>query len=187
IPADPLPLPWQNVTVGTGAVIGSAHYANGAFTLWGSGVLGGTADQSQLAYQTLTADGEIVAKISKLDATGTGASVGVMVRDSLAGNSAYVFVGSDGAGTYRWSYRTTAGSTATQTIGSGGTPGSQWVKLNRSGNAFTVSTSADGSNWTTLGTTSVTMPSNCYIGLSDSSGSASTTNTSQVSNVSVTP
>ncbi|HEX7261849.1 MAG TPA: hypothetical protein VF258_08550 [Luteolibacter sp.] len=39
------------------------------------------------------------------------------------------------------------------------------MKLVRSGNTFTASGSTDGTNWTTIGSTTVTMAAKCYIGL----------------------
>lgn len=62
-----------------------------------------------------------------------------------------------------------------------------WVRLVRSGNTITASKSVNGAIWTTVGSKTVTMATNCYIGLAVSSGSNSTLNTSQFSNVSVTP
>lgn len=180
------PLPWNNATLGSGALAGGSQVANGIYTVSGSGVLGSTADQNHYAYQTLSGDGEIVAKLSNLQNT-TGAAVGVMIRDSLASNAANVFVGSDGAGVYRWSDRSTTGGATATTTGSAGTPGSMWVKLLRSGNTFTMSSSADGMTWVALGSASVTMGSNCYIGLTVSSGSTTVMNTSQFSDVNVTP
>lgn len=182
-----LPLPWANATVGTGALTGVSQYANGKYAVSGSGVLGDTVDQAHFVYQTLTGNGEIVAKIANLHNTGASAAVGVVVRDSLATNAANVFVGSDGGGTYRWSKRSITGGNTTSNIGSVGTLGSQWVKIVRKGDTFTVSTSADGAIWTTLGTTHIVMAKNCYIGLSVSSGSTTTINHSQFENMAVTP
>lgn len=182
-----LPLPWANATVGTGALTGVSQYANGKYAVSGSGVLGGTVDQAHFVYQTLTGNGEIVAKIANLHNTGASAAVGVVVRDSLASNAANVFVGSDGGGTYRWSKRSITGGNTTSNIGSVGTLGGQWVKIVRKGDTFTVSTSADGATWTTLGTTHIVMAKNCYIGLSVSSGSTTTINHSQFENLIVTP
>jgi hypothetical protein len=40
-----------------------------------------------------------------------------------------------------------------------------WLRLTRSGNTFTADRSVDGTTWTTLGTTTVTMASSVYVGL----------------------
>ena len=45
----------------------------------------------------------------------------------------------------------------------GGVP--QWVRIVRSGTTFTGYRSADGSNWTSVGSVSITMGASAFIGL----------------------
>ena len=66
-----LPLPWVSADIGTGMLAGSATYNAGTFTQAGSGIIGGTSDKLRFTYQTLTGDGEIIARISSLQNTGT--------------------------------------------------------------------------------------------------------------------
>jgi hypothetical protein len=73
------------------------------------------------------------------------------------------------------------------TISTGSVP-NIWVRLVRSGTIITAYKSTNGTTWTTVGSTILTtFASNCYIGLAVGSGSDTTLNTSQFSNVSVTP
>jgi hypothetical protein len=141
---------------------GTTTFNSGTFFQAGSGVIGGTADKLRFTYQTITGDGEIIARISALQNTGNSSRVGVMFRDTLASNSKQIFMGLTGSGAYRWTRRTATG-------GSGTIP-STWVRLVRSGS-----------------TTGTTFASNCYIGLAVGSGGDTTLNTSQFSNLSVTP
>ena len=61
-------------------------------------------------------------------------------------------------------YRAAIGGTsANVNIIPGSAPG--WVRLIRSGNTFTGQWSADGVNWTTVGTTTVSMSSTVYFGM----------------------
>jgi hypothetical protein len=89
---------------------------------------------------------------------------------------------------YRWVRRTaTGGSTTTSSSNTGIVPNT-WVRLVRSGNTITSYKSSNGTSWTTVGsTTNTTFSAVCYIGLAVGSGSVNTLNTSQFSNVSVTP
>jgi hypothetical protein len=73
------------------------------------------------------------------------------------------------------------------TTGGSGTAPNLWVQLVRSGDTITASSSTDGATWTVIGSTTVTMASNCYIGLSVASGSTTTLNTSALDNVTVVP
>ena len=182
-----LPLPWLTGDVGTGILAGSVSYNAGTFTQAGSGSLGTTSDKLCFTYQTLTGDGEIIAKISVLQDTGTSSRVGVMIRNTLATNSKQIFMGMSGTGTYRLVRRaTTGGSNSTSNSSTGIVPNT-WVRLVRSGTTITAYKGTNGTTWTSVGSTTVTMATNCYIGLAVSSGSNTILNTSQFSNLSVTP
>ena len=182
-----LPLPWATGDIGTGMLAGSATYSGGTFTQAGSGTVGGTSDRLRFTYQTLTGDGEIIARITSLQNTGTSSRVGVMIRDTLANNSKQVFIGLTGTGSYRWAYRTSTGGSTTTSNSSTGTVPNTWIRLTRVGTTITAYKSTNGTSWTTVGSRTVTMASNCYIGLAVASGSTTTLNTSQFSSVSVTP
>ena len=183
-----LPLPWTNGDIGTGKLAGSVTTSAGTFTQAGSGTVGGTSDKLHFTYQTLTGDGEIIARISNLQNTGTSSRVGVMIRDTLAANSKSIFMGMSDTGTYRWIRRTTTGGSTTTTASSTGTVPNTWVRLVRAGTTITAYKSTNGTSWTSVGSTkNTTFASTCYIGLAVASGSTTTLNTSQFSNVTVTP
>lgn len=182
-----LPLPWLSEDIGTGMLAGAVSHSAGTFTQAGSGALGGSSDKLRFTYQTLTGDGQIIARVSALQNTGNSSRVGVMIRESLAANSRQIFIGLAGSGNYRWVRRTsTGGSNSTTNSGSGTVPNT-WLRLTRSGNTITASKSTNGSTWTTVGSTNVALPANCYIGLAVSSGSNTTLNTSQFEQIAVTP
>jgi len=183
-----LPLPWVSTDIGTGMLAGSATFNAGTFTQSGSGVIGARSDKLRYTYQTLTGDGEIIARISSLQNTGTSSRVGVMIRDSLAPNSKEIFMGMTGSNAYRWISRTSTGGNTSTTSSSTGSVPNTWVRLVRSGTTITAYKSANGTSWTTVGsTTRTTFGASCYIGLAVGSGSNNTLNTSSFTNVSVTP
>ena len=182
-----LPAPWMIGSIGSGVLTGSISHSAGTFSQSGSGALGTTSDKLSFSYQMLSGDGGITAKISALQDTGALSRVGVMIRETLATNSKYAFMGLSGSNTYLTSNRTTTGGTsATGTVGTGTVPNT-WVKLERAGNVVTAYKSTDGTKWTSAGSTTVTMAAGCYIGLAVSSGSDATFNSSQFSNLIVTP
>jgi regulation of enolase protein 1 (concanavalin A-like superfamily) len=182
-----LPLPWDSAGIGSGNLAGSVSHTAGTFTVAGSGVLTGRNDTLNFAWQTISGDGQITARITALQDTGDLARAGVMIRDTLASNSRHVFLGLAGNGGYRWVRRTGFNSnTSTTKSGSAVVPAS-WVRLVRSGNTISTYKSADGSAWTMVGTLTAPLPVTCYFGLAVASGSNSTLNTAQFSNVSITP
>jgi len=183
-----LPLPWVSADIGTGMLAGSATYNAGTFTQAGSGIIGFTSDKLRFSYQTLTGDGEISAKITAIQSTGNSSRVGVMIRDTLATNSKQIFMGMTGTNAYRWDRRSTTGGSTASSNSSTGTVPNTWVRLMRSGTTITAYKSNNGTSWTSVGsTTSTAFGSNCYIGIAVGSGSDTTLNTSQFSNLSVTP
>jgi hypothetical protein len=185
--ASELPLPWAPGNIGNGTLTGTSTYSAGTLSQSGSGALGVTSDKLNFSYLTLSGDGEISAKINALQDTGTLSGVGVMIRETLATNSKHVFMGMTGSNTYVTANRTTTGGISTTgSVGTGTVPNA-WVKLVRVGDVITASKSLDGSTWTLVGSTTVTMGTNCYIGLAVSSGSDAVLNNSQFTNLSVTP
>jgi hypothetical protein len=183
-----LPLPWVSADIGTGMLAGSASHSAGTFTQAGSGVIAGTSDKLRYTYQTISGDGEIIARISSLENTGTSARVGVMIRESLAANSKQIFMGLNGSGGYRWMRRSsTGGNPSTSNSGTGTVPNT-WVRIVRTGSTIASYKSSNGTSWTLVNSsTNTTFASTCYIGLAVGSGSDTTLNTSQFSNVRVTP
>jgi hypothetical protein len=182
-----IPLPWVSGEIGTGQLTGSAFYNAGVFIQAGAGALGTTSDKLRFTYQALSGDGEIIANVRKLQNTGTSSRVGVMIRDSLAANSRQVFIGLSGTGAYCWVQRTsTGGKNTTTSEGSGSVPNT-WLRLVRKGSGISVYTSTNGSKWTAVERTKVTLAKNCYIGLAVASGSSTALNTSQFDKVKVTP
>ncbi|MGA8367490.1 MAG: IPT/TIG domain-containing protein [Candidatus Acidiferrales bacterium] len=183
------PLPsWLDVDIGSVGSAGSASFSNGVFTVEGSGTgIWGTADGMNFLYQALSGDGTIVARVVSVQG-GSSPEAGVMIRETLNANStnAYVFYTK---GTYQYLYFNDRPSTGANTSSPGG-PASgflpSWVKLVRSGNAFSAYYSSDGVIWTQLGSTqTITMAQNVYVGLAVSSYSNSSLATATFDNVSI--
>ncbi|HEY0003441.1 MAG TPA: PQQ-dependent sugar dehydrogenase [Pyrinomonadaceae bacterium] len=136
----------------------------GTFTLTGSGSdIWDTADSFRYAYHPLLGDGQIVARVASLTNTDAWAKAGVMIRESLTSNSPHaMMVVTAGNGTaFQRRYATGGASAHT---GAGGTA-PIWVKLVRKLNDFSAYNSADGVNWTLVGTDHINMARNAYIGL----------------------
>jgi regulation of enolase protein 1 (concanavalin A-like superfamily) len=161
----PLPSPWQAQDVGSVSSTGSSSYSNGVFTIMGTGSdIWGTADGFQFAYQTLSGDGQIVANVSSLQNTSGNAKAGVMFRSSVAANSAHVILDVNPTGNVEFMSRGTTGG-ATTWIAGASDPAPVWLKLARSGSTLTGYVSADGSAWTTVGSTTVGLGAAVDVGL----------------------
>ena len=150
------------------------------------------ADDFRFASKSLTGNGSIVVKVESLVNTNAWAKAGVMIRQSLDANSkfAYMIVSYSSGVSFGWRQQTagTCGS-ATQT----GVAAPQWVKLTRTGDAFTAQYSADGKTWLdikntdgTVTTTTVAMTGPVYIGLCVTSHNAAATTTAVMSGAATT-
>lgn len=164
-----LPAGWDDDDVGAVGVAGSASYSGGVYSVSGSGAdVWGTADAFHYAYQSLAGDGQIVARVASVQNTASWSKAGVMIRGGLTANAPFAFMlVSAGKGT-AFQYRTSAGASAASITGNTATAPA-WVKLVRHGNTITASQSANGSNWTTIGSASIPMSGTIQIGLAVSS------------------
>ena len=178
--ASNLPPPWQSQDVGATGQVGSSIYGSGTYTLRGAGSdIWGSADAFQFGYQTLTGDGQIIARVTTVQNTSPFAKAGLMMRSSTAANAAHVIIDlrPDAAGDIEFMSRATDGGPTSWISGSTQTPPT-WLKLVRSGTTITGYKSVDGTAWTQVGTTTITLPSTIDAGLVVSSHDTSTLNTS---------
>lgn len=75
---------WLDADVGSVGLAGSASSANGTFTVGGSGTqIYGSADSFHFAFQTLSGDGSIVARVVSAQGGSGYAAAGVMIRETL--------------------------------------------------------------------------------------------------------
>jgi regulation of enolase protein 1 (concanavalin A-like superfamily) len=141
----------------------------------------GASDQFYFAYKRLSGDGRITVKVVSLTNTNPGAKAGVMIRESLAPDSAHVMaVVTPGQGIALFR-RTTAAAT-TELVGSQfGLKAPYWVRLTRSGNTFTAERSINGTLWTALRTTTMPILADVYIGLCLTSRDVNATCTAEFS------
>jgi hypothetical protein len=153
-------------------------------TAGGKGITG-TSDSYRYVFTTLSGNGQIIAKVASSSDTSSAAKAGVMIRSANTANAAEVslLLGSGSSATMV--DRSSTGA-STSTVKSTNDSGDDWVKLVRNGNAFSSYISANGTTWTLVSTTDVTMGTSVYIGLAVSSGAMNSLDKVSYSNVSVT-
>ncbi|MHC4207066.1 MAG: DUF1349 domain-containing protein, partial [Planctomycetota bacterium] len=139
----------------------------GVYTMTGEGAdIWGTSDQFHFAWQELSGEGEIIAKIESVENTDPWAKAGIMIRDSLDADSVHAMVAVTPGNGVWFGRRTVTGDTSVSDSQAGITA-PQWIKLDRSlGGLSRASYSSDGINWTPLGgSEAVMMNPPLYIGL----------------------
>jgi len=182
------PLPWIDTNVGTVNLAGSVTEVDNFFTLQGSGSdIWGTSDNFYYVYQSLQGDGEIIARVVTQSTTNTWAKTGLMMRETLNGDAknAYIFLSPFNTSLNFQRRETPGGTTINQHVVTGLT-NPYWLKLQRQGNTFTGYRSVDGTNWVLVGSATVAMNQDIYIGLAMISNHGNALGTAEFSDVSVT-
>lgn len=154
--------PWKDKNLGNCYYGGSSKYDNGCYTVKGSGNdIWGNKDDCKYVFQNAYGDCEITAKVSSIGNTDPWAKAGVMIRESMNSDSKHAFACVTPSNGMAFQRRCSTGGASEHT--SGGT-GYSWIKLKRQGDTFTCYKSKDGYNWTKVGSSTIKMGYNCYIG-----------------------
>jgi regulation of enolase protein 1 (concanavalin A-like superfamily) len=180
-----LPPPWAHADVGAVGVPGDAGYSAGTFSVAGSGGgIGGTSDKFHFAFQQVSGDVQIVARLAGMQNEIDGSKGGIMIRESLASDSANFALVLTGAGRYQFQRRVTAGGTTSNISGTQAAPA--WLKLVRAGDTFTAFRSSNGVAWTSMGSYVVALSEDVHVGLAMSSANNSAAAIATFDSVSVT-
>jgi regulation of enolase protein 1 (concanavalin A-like superfamily) len=182
--AQTLPSGWQSLNVGTTVGSTSVNSA-GTWTVEGRGAnIWSTSDEFTFAHQSVTGDVDVTARLASLTASNQWSKAGVMIRAGLeadARNAFMLFAPGIGAA---FQQRTSTGGSTSRVSGGTATPPT-WVRISRRGNTFTAYRSNDGQTWTTVSTTTISMPSTAFVGLAVTSRDASATTSASFTNVAV--
>ncbi len=124
----------------------------------------GTSDQFHFGYKQFSGVGSITVKVVSVSNTDPWAKAGVMIRETLAADAKHVMmVVTPGGGVSLQDRPTQGGGSEEVTVADVRAP--QWVKLTRSGNTFTGEYSANGNSWQSVGSVTMPMLTDVYIGL----------------------
>jgi phosphatidylserine/phosphatidylglycerophosphate/cardiolipin synthase-like enzyme len=165
----PLPSGWSHRDIGSVGPAGNATYTSGTFTVAGGGAdIWGTADALHYAYQSLTGDGQMIARVATISNVAAWTKAGVMIRSSTSSSAAMaIMLVSKSKGT-AFQYRTSNGAAAASIAGPGNAA-PFYVKIVREGNTVTGFTSSNGTTWTEVGSATLSLGSTVQIGLAVSS------------------
>jgi hypothetical protein len=161
-----LPPGWASQDVGAVGQAGNAGFDGaGTFYLGGAGAdIGDPADGFRYAYQTLTGDGDLLARVASQDYTDDAAKAGVMIRASLAADAPQALMAVTPANGALFQYRTDPGG-GSSTTAAPDQAAPLYVDIARAGTTVTGSYSTDLVNWTALGSVDIALGSTVYIGL----------------------
>jgi regulation of enolase protein 1 (concanavalin A-like superfamily) len=175
--------PWLSRDMGDAAIPGSFSCSNNNYVITASGSdIWNNADGFRYAYQFVSGDCEMFTKVVSLEGSNEWAKAGIMVRESLSGDSktAFVLVSTQNGATYQQRLKTNERMEGAEKKPEIKAP--YWVKLVRKGNTFNYYISANGNTWENLGSADVPMEKNVYIGFAVTSHNNNETTKAKFSN-----
>jgi hypothetical protein len=185
--------------IGTPSAAGSWEEVEGVHTVMGDGNdIWGNSDNFHFVYQEMIGDVTIIARLTDLTYANEWTKGGVMIRDTLDGDSAFLFAfertgnddGTLGDGVF-FQRRESAGAGAGEYWNSYSSLGfPTWLKLDRVGDQFTAyyAVAEDPDEWLQMGTTSheVSMSDSVFVGMAVTSHADGTLSTGVFDNLSFT-
>ncbi len=190
-----LDAPWTSADIGAVGLIGSAFSVSNLYTVNGSGasLTDTPPDQFRFVYQLMNGDGSVETQVLSQSRTNVAGYAGIMIRESTATGSRYMFVARQGNGPLVARTRaSTDGPTAsTNLVGLTTLPGPTltncWLKLSRSNNLFSSFISTNGLNWTVFATNTVAMSTNVIFGPFVTSGNTNQLDSGTFTNITAVP
>ena len=150
------PTGWTCSDIGNPVPSGLQTLTGGQWSLFGGGNdIWATADSFHFVSQTLAADGSISAHVTAQANTAAWAKAGVMLRATTDPGSPYyaAFVTPGNGVAVQW--RTAQGAGTAQVVTTGTVP--VYLQVARTGSSFTAYTSSDGTAWTAVPGSTVTL------------------------------
>lgn len=180
-----------STSVGTISPTSTDSLSGGVYTITAGGpdiATAGTTDAFRYVYFPVSNSTTctIVARVTSITGGVAASKAGVMIRETTGTNVRHMTMTAGRDGTSRQIYRTTAASSSANSS-STVTVKPCWVRLDRTGDVFTASTSTDGISWLTTGTTqTMALSSRVLAGLAVSARSDGSLSTATFDNVSLT-
>ncbi len=178
---------WTCADIGPVGAEGSCAQASNALVVRGSGAdIWGQSDGFHYAYTKFAGNGTITAKVESMQNTAAWAKAGLMMRESLDADSKYVIHFISPTSGVALQQRVDTGGGASGVTGLQNVEAPYWIRLVRDGNTFTAFSALDGENWTSLGSTSISMSDPYYVGLAVTSHNDGAINQAVFNHVSIT-
>jgi len=158
-PADPnCPAGWVCQDIGAPLPAGSESVSGNTWTVQAGGAgVGGTSDAFRLLSESLSGDTQVTGQVTSIGAAAPGSQAGLMIRQSTDPTSPYYAILQTASNGLSVQSRNAFGgaTTVANTMGATGAP--VWLEIQRIGNQFSAASSTDGSTYTLVPGTTVTV------------------------------
>jgi regulation of enolase protein 1 (concanavalin A-like superfamily) len=148
-----------------------------------SGNFGGTTDQGNLSYQVYSGNFDVSVRVASLGLSEIFAQAGLMARESLTNNGRFAasFATPAMNGSF-FEWRATVGGLTSTAGNFPANYPNTWLRLQRVGNTFAGYAGYDGQTWTELGSQTIAMSNQVYLGFAVSSDNTNEATTAQFQN-----
>ncbi len=174
-------LPYTLKDIGNPSLLSTAVAAGNGINVTAAGNdFGSTSDQGNFSYQIRSGNFDVSVRVAGLRLSDIFAKAGLMARETLDSTgrfAASMATPAMNGSFFQW--RDPAGSAGSSMGNFPANYPNTWLRLQRVGNVFTSYAGYDGQTWTPLGSATITMSNQVYLGFSVSSRSASQTTTAQ--------
>ena len=174
-------LPFASYDLGSPAVSSTVTATTNGLNVTATGSdFGGSSDQGNFSYQLYSGNFDVCVQVAGLSLSDIFAKAGLMARETLTTSSRFAAALTTPAmnGSF-FEWRDPVGSANGTTGNFPANYPNTWLRLNRVGNTFTGFASYDGQVWTQLGSDTISMPSQIYLGYSVSSHTTNSATTAQ--------
>jgi hypothetical protein len=181
-----LPAPWSAADLPGSPIQGASSYNTftNQWLLTGSGQNPSSAvSEGQFAALPWTSDGMIAAEVTNVSGAGSAAEGGLMLSSTGAAGTSFVALMSTGSGGLSFIWQSAGGNAQGIQLRRAGSP--LYLEIVSSAGSYSGYYSTDGTNYTLLGTESVTFPGPVQAGLIFASGSQTALGTASFTNASV--
>jgi regulation of enolase protein 1 (concanavalin A-like superfamily) len=174
-------LPYVVNDIGNPPVISAEVVAGNGINVTASGSdFGGNSDQGSFSYQVRSGNFDVSVRLAGLGLSDIFAKAGLMARETLDPASRFAAsIATPAMNGCFFEWRDPAGSAASSMGNFPANYPNTWLRLQRVGNLFNSYAGYDGQTWTQLGSATIAMSNQVYLGFSVSSRSTNQTTAAQ--------
>ena len=153
--------------IGNPKMKGSFNYnpSSNTYTLAGGGInMWNKSDEFFMAWKRMNGNFSISAKVA-FEGKGVNAhrKIGVIIRESLTGESRYADIAIHGDGLTSLQYRDTTGGITKEVVAN--SRGNDYITMERTGRKITMKVANGGFSNTSAGEIELDLPASCYVGI----------------------
>ncbi len=180
-----IPPVWQSADIGYVAFPGDVCVDNGVYSIAASGTdIGNSTDAFHYLFQqVISNESELTIRVTSIKNTNSSAKCGIMFRQNLDPGSPFVLLSLTPSNGINMIQRMSQNINAVNFGNPIGRSAPYWLRINNVGNKYTSYCSSDSANWTEIGSVTLSLGTNPYVGIAYTTHNNSVLDTSVIDHV----